>query len=645
MSWMEKLYKTYEACAGQQDGTSTPLLPLYHLVVNAHVEVTISPSGDLLEAKVVAKEPTLIPATVKSATARTNAVVPHGLCDQVQYCASDLKAYGRDNSKFVKGFVEQLKSWCSSAHSHPKAVAVLKYVEKGTLAHDLVAAGVLVLDENGKLASEKPKSDSHQGVMPYLPKKKGTRNKPEGIDQGGAQIRWRVEQPLERERTTWKDNDLINAWITYCASLEQVDGTCMVTGLPAVIAEHHPKNLRYPGDNAKLISSLDKKGFTYLGRFTTAEQACSVGIETSLKAHAALQWLISPERGQAHRNGDQVIVTWAENGTSVPDPLVNTFAFMGLEETEATLSQMYHGDAGQLVGQRFRKRIAGYQADIGNLDNIIVMGLDSATSGRMAITYYRVLNGSELMARVNRWHTAFSWYQHYSKVTKFIGAPSPSDIAEAAYGHDLGDKLKRATVSRLLPCIIDSQAVPRELVDTVVRRASRRLGLKPHEWRKCLGIACALYRGTHGSEQFKLTLDMERDTRDYLYGCLLALAEHIENRALWVGSESRRDTSAEKLMQRFSERPYTTWQRIASNLQPYWSRLKAMRYPFHQAMKRRTSELVEKLGDRFKDDSPLSGEYLLGYHCQWLELNPPKAKEDDADTEGQEVETKEPINS
>ena len=70
-----------------------------------------------------------------------------------------------------------------------------------------------------------------------------------------------------------------------------------------------------------------------------------------------------------------------------------------------------------------------------------------------------------------------------------------------------------------------------------------------------------------------------------------------------------------------------------------------MRYPFHQAMKRRTSELVEKLGDRFKDDSPLSGEYLLGYHCQWLELNPPKAKEDDADTEGQEVETKEPINS
>ena len=55
-----------------------------------------------------------------------------------------------------------------------------------------------------------------------------------------------------------------------------------------------------------------------------------------------------------------------------------------------------------------------------------------------------------------------------------------------------------------------------------------------------------------------MTLERERRSRDYLYGRLLALAEHMEARALYVGGE-RRATSAEKLMQRFADRPYSTW--------------------------------------------------------------------------------------
>lgn len=400
----------------------------------------------------------------------------------------------------------------------------------------------------------------------------------------------------------------------------------MVTGEETILAEQHPAKLRHSGDKAKLISGNDSSGFTYRGRFTDPDQACGVGFEVTQKAHNALRWLLDGRRKQSFRNGDQVVVTWAVDGTPVPDPLENTFALLGLEIAEAPLKELYHGDAGQAFGQRFSKYMAGYRTSIGKADDIVVMGVDSATPGRMAITYYRELHGSDLLERLEYWHTNFSWYQDYSKTMKFVGAPSPRDIAEAAYGRRLDDKLKKATVDRLLLCIIDGQPVPQDLVETTLHRACNRIGMEHWEWSKCLGIACALYRGTNQQEHFKMTLEMERDSRDYLYGRLLAIAEHVENTALYSAGEKGRDTSAEKLMHRFSDRPYSTWRQIELNLRPYQSRLKANRTGFHRNMQRLTSEVTAKLGDRFTDDSRLSGEFLLGYHCQWLDLNPPKDK-------------------
>lgn len=443
-------------------------------------------------------------------------------------------------------------------------------------------------------------------------------------DQRDAFVRWRVESPGATGTGTWEDDNLVKAWTAYQASRQTKRGQCMVLGEETILAEQHPAKLRNAGDKAKLISANDSSGFTYRGRFTDPDQACGVGFEVTQKAHSALRWLLDSRRKQAFRNGNQVVVTWAVSGTPVPDPLESTFALLGMEESETTLAQMYHGDTGQAIGQRFSKRMAGYRAKLGNLDDIVVMGVDSATPGRMAITYYRELHGSELLTRVEHWHNTFGWYQNYSKTVQFIGAPSPRDIAEAAYGRRLDDKLKKATVERLLPCIIDGQPVPRDLVESTVRRACNRVGLEHWEWIKCLGIACALYRGTHENEHFKLTLDMERDTRDYLYGRLLAIAEHIENNALFAAGEKARDTSAEKLMHRFATRPYSTWTQIELNLRPYLSRLKSKWPGFHRNMLRLISEVTSQLGDRYTDDSRLSGEFLLGYHCQWLELNPPK---------------------
>ena len=119
------------------------------------------------------------------------------------------------------------------------------------------------------------------------------------------------------------------------------------------------------------------------------------------------------------------------------------------------------GDAGQFFALRLKQAMKGYRAMLDPTDDIVVMGLDSATPGRMAITYYRELKGSEFLDRVEGWHQQHAWPQDFGKNAKFVGAPAPRDIAEAAYGMRVDDKLRKATVERLLPCIIDGQTVPR----------------------------------------------------------------------------------------------------------------------------------------------------------------------------------------
>jgi CRISPR-associated protein Csd1 len=418
---------------------------------------------------------------------------------------------------------------------------------------------------------------------------------------------------------------LQSAWASYDASAKATPGVCMVTGETGVeLALSHPKRIRHAGDGAKLISANDGSGYTFRGRFTddTGQQACSVGYEVTQKAHNALRWLI---QRQAYRNGDQAIVSWAVGGAPIPDPFGSSLTLLlaGGDATELS-AVIADTDTGQAFAKRLNLAMKGYRARLGPTEDIVVMGLDSATPGRMAITFYRELTGSEFLARIERWHSDFAWHQNFGKDKHFVGAPAPHDIAEAAYGRRLDDKLKKATIERLLPCIVDGQAFPRDLLESTIRRACNRVGLERWEWEKCLGIACGLYRGAFKNEGYEMTLETDRRSRDYLYGRLLAVAEHIESRALYVAGE-KRDTMASKLMQRFADRPASTWRIIEPALKPYISRLRAKRAGFMFEMDKLLDEIIPGfIGDDFLDDSKLSGEFLLGYHCQRQVLNPPK---------------------
>ena len=667
MSWMAKLYETYEAGMQLDLSASDKPMPISHTLQNAHIKITIDGKGNFKRAEVLEKTQVVLPATEKSA-GRSSGEAAHPLADKIQYVAKDYPQYGGQKPGYFDGYFKQLEDWANSPCTHPKIQAVKNYVEKGAVVHDLIKHKILFVDEKNKLLLFWPKDSESEvpQLLKVLPKEKGL------LDQGNALVCWSVEEmPGDPVSDTWKDEALQSAWIKYDAINNAQVGLCYITGKEQPLAVNHPAKLRHTGDKAKLVSSNDTAGYTFRGRFTDSKDsmekqgAQSVGIsfDVTQKAHNALRWLISR---QGFRNGDQVVVAWAVSGNEIPQPMEDTWDLLGeeLQEISTPLASKKNEidhtiDLGQSFSKALGKYMAGYHANLKVTDNIIIMGLDSATPGRMAVTYYQEFFPTDYIDQISQWHNDFAWFQRHkieievgkkkseSRTVWPVGAPSPRSIWEAIYGTTLNDSLKKNTVERILSCIVEARPFPRDLVDKAIRRTSNRNAYKSDEqwlWEKNLGIACALYRGfskrnSKVNKEYLMGLEQDNTSRDYLYGRLLAIAERLEYIALQVADE-KRSTTAARLMQRFADRPSSTWRNIELALQPYIQRLRNNRAGFLHNIQTLLDEVMNKFteGD-FANDKPLSGEFLLAYHAQRLDLrNRTKTKEDDElENEGEQV--------
>jgi len=642
MGWIQKLYETYENCVSaigaETDDRKVPLLPICHTTQYAHIEIVIDGKGNFKRARVLAKREsrTIVPATESSA-GRTSGTVAHPLCDKLQYIAQDYEKHGGGKKPCFNLYVDELQKWCDSKFSHPKVEAVLKYVKKGRVIQDLISDKILYAGKGGKLLpkSEQKKEKDVLTIFDVV------------SSQEEAFVRWVVEIPGQRESRVWKDESLWNKWILYYESTRQTKSLCYVTGEESFVADQHPAKLRNDADKAKIISSNDLSNFTFRGRFINSDQAATVSFQVSQKAHYALRWLISR---QGYRRHEQAIVAWATSGKDIPQPLADPLAILGIDELPSDESASVY--TAENISVRFKQRIAGYGSELGDTTGVVVMALDSATPGRMAITFYRELTGSDYLERINRWHDTCNWLHRYRFVetqvngkTKsipvpFTGGPAPSDIAEAAYATNnngkfqLDDKLRKVTVERILPCIVDGQTIPRDIVESAARRASNRVELEKWQWEKTLSIACALFKKfmyDKSKENYTMSLDPNRRTRDYLYGRLLALADSLEQWALNKANEDRQTTAA-RLMNRFAERPFSTWKTIELALSPYKARL--------GGKSKKRQRMIDEVKDLFDpndfiNDKPLSGEFLLGYSSQreYLRNSPEKLKESEEENE------------
>ena len=669
MSWMQKLYRTYneiEANADLSDLDKAMLAPLWHSPQTAHINITLDGDGNFISARVLSDKPIVMLPVTESSEGRTSGLAPHALADSLQYLAKDLgltytaeitrEVEGKNGKKktikekkeelIFKLYSDQLDKWCVCT-DNPKILAIQKYVHKGMVLADLIKAKVVPTDEQGHLLDN------------WIEKESNGRSKPElftvlAKEQGKFEIRkalviWSVELPGDLTPETWKDKAVQQSWGEYYQSI--LDSQfCMMMGDERQIRESHPAKLTYTGDKAKLISANDKDGYTFRGRFETSNQASSISAEVSHKSHAALRWLIAR---QGIRNSDQVTVAWAISGKKIPSPMRDSFDYFDIDnvdtsavESETELNRPSENANGGIdwsvnIGQQaaaiIKKKLHGYKKALKEHEQISLLMLDSATPGRMALTYYQEFLPADYFANLDAWIDDFSWYQRHSiekpngkktdkqTIWAFV-PPSPFAIGYTVYGTALSDTLKKQLYARLLPVIAGGKDVPipYDLVQQSFQTACNPHGVEHWEWQRNIGVACALYKGWRArhhdlSERriYSMSLDTENRSRDYLFGRLLAVAEKLESTALWIADE-KRSTNAERYMQRFAVHPLSTWLQIELSLEPYKNRLRSNRYMgFLRNREKEIDEIMAALNELNSPlDKPLDGEFLLGYHSQ-----------------------------
>lgn len=646
MSWASSLCALYDANAWRAgevetwNGKPLTLIPLGYDTMKAQIEITIDGNGNYLNARTLDKteSETIVPYPDR----RTSGVKALPLCDSLSYIAGDFldkitlyfdgetekkkKKKLDDIKKSFPSYMDRLTAWCASENAHPKVIAVLKYVLKKNTIENLLGSKILILDDAGVLSDRK---------------------KVQGVRIEKAFVRFRVYfgDVQQEDTSVWLDKEVQRSFISYYLSTTKQSDLCFLTGDTVLTAKTNPVKIRGEWDTkASLISSNDAKNFTYRGRFKTRDkesgynEAMSIGYETSQKIHNALKWII---RRQGYVRNGLCIVAWESSLNDIPHFYDDTATIIGMvgrenEEPEIADDALFDDeeagrtDTNYISAKDLNMAIDGYSRKLSDLSSMVVMALDGATPGRLAMTYYKELATSRYLENIRAWQESCCWQHEYFKnkgFCRYEGMASLSETARAVYGTEQNKRVVLRSNSdgkcpmlisvfdRLRPCVIDRAAIPRDMVRSAVVKASNPVAYeKKFNYLRVLHIACSLVKRYYWEKgvNYDMKLDEKCTDRSYLFGRLLAVAEKIER--ITFERDETRTTNAERYMQQFSRTPFRTWELIRRNTQIYLKQLKPSSREYYKNLYGEIIELFKE-GD-FEAKKALDGKFLLGYDCQ-----------------------------
>ena len=616
MNWVRELLSLYERnteLVGKAEkgrfGEEVILLPPYHTTQKATVTVRLSPGGDFLGAEKVAKEDavTVIPATEESA-ARTSGVAAHPLCDKLDYLAINYNSYApsfdKDAEKKHRQYLDGIKNWAESEHSHEKVQAVYEYIKEEHIITDLINSGVLEADEDGKIP------DIKQTFVRF-----------------SVEAEWSDDAPPSE---CWLDPTLRSSYIEYIESRADNEDISYLTGEVVPISYLQPKKIRNDGDGTKLISSNDSEGFTFRGRFSTANEAFAIGYEESQKIHNALKWII---RKQGSNFGGLYIVVWESAMNPLPDYSASTDEICSVKESITKEENRYNTDSKSAA--RFESAMNGYISATDYSSKTVIMAFNAATQGRLSVIEASELSTSEYLENIKKWHNDCGLI-HYSSgkgQREYYGIPGLREIACTLYGRekiDGDEKLLQSICNRLRPCIIYGKQLPQDIVNLAVNRASspESFDSKSRDWDRALSLAGSFVKKKEtekgSKEEWNVSLNTNSTDRSYLFGRLLAVADRIEY--LTYSGDEDRLTNAKRYMNLFSRQPMKTWANIHDRIIPYLQKLNVGQRIYYEKL---IGEITDKMSESdFASNSPLNGLYLLGFYNQSYDLRSKKGQEE-----------------
>jgi len=566
MGLFQKAVETYEylnELAGKVTEGKALFAPIYHTVTKSQIEISLDPSGQFVDAE-KNEISIIIPVTEASANrAGIKAYLfTHPLCEQMKHLTRNPSFY-----------LPQLKQWIDSNSSHPKLAPVYQYVQMGTIENDLVSSGIEY--------------------------------------NGNDLVRWRIIGLNDAlPSACWEDPSLYQAHIRHTQEMntDAVNDLCLITGRISPLADKHPKTIVPFQANAKLISSNDETNFTFRGRIADAREAATISQEATQKAHNALRWLVAD---QGVSFGGRTFLCWNPQGKKVASA---TGPFMR-RSTPLIKPSDYR--------EALHETLLGYRSELAAKDGVVIAAFDAATPGRLSVTYYNELLGSDFLDRLHDWEEYCCW------INGPFGIQSPSlfQIACSAYGVQrkdksgtklvVDDRILRQQMQRLISCRIDKAQIPYDLVKSLVDHASSPQSYEEDQWRRILFTTCAiLNKYDHDKKGMKeMDWSLDRKDRSFQFGRLLAAMERVEA-DYYYKTQEERQTSAIKAMSDFRQRPWNTYERINRHLlQAYIPRI-------DDYQRRRYAQLKDEIVTILSQfpaselNKPLSDAYLMGYDLQ-----------------------------
>ena len=115
MSWMSKLYETYENNKGKQ----LDLPVMAHMLARAQIEIVLDMYGAFKAASIVPKsEPKILIPVTENSAGKSNGIAPRPLYDTLSYCAGDYEQYIKEEKTAIKKKYDRpvsapgRPSWC-----------------------------------------------------------------------------------------------------------------------------------------------------------------------------------------------------------------------------------------------------------------------------------------------------------------------------------------------------------------------------------------------------------------------------------------------------------------------------------------------------------------------------------------------------
>lgn len=599
-------YETHQNLVGVYTESKALLAPLAHTVKKADLEVTITAEGNFYDANTNCKgTPIIIPVSMESAGRSGKVIAPHPLSDQLCYLAPYVKPK-------YEAYIQQLTAWEQSEFTHPKLHPILTYVKKGTILNDLARVGVIRLNAKGI-----PSDDKQEKFL----------------------VCWRIIGLEDSaHESCWNDDTLFASFIRYYLSTLRGLDMCMVSGAVCIPAKQHIKGIVSASGNAKLISTNDKNGFTYRGRFTDESQALTVSYEVSQKAHNALRWLVDRQGVQAVFGG-RTFLCWNPKGRTIMPPYL---PFM-TPPKPITLPSEYQDE--------LQKTLLGEQSKLDLTDDVVLATFDAATTGRLSLTYYNELQAHDFLERLHDWDASCCWPHRYWG----ISSPRLSQIVHYAFGTQRAEKgqfkmiadnqILAQQMQRLIACRVDKATIDLDIVKSLVERASNLNIYKCREAdaqqkddirENLLFVTCAVirkYRMNRFKEEWEMSLNPNKMDRSYQYGRLMAIFEQIEGAVSYKNGLDHKTSYTIRHQNAFRNKPLTTTEDIHRHLRDaYLPRLSTRSQDYYQNL---IGEVIEMLS-HFPEtdmDLKLSETYLLGYYLQRSDMMPKKQHKDEQEEE------------